>query len=287
MNRIKLVAIMVIWGSLGVFTRLIPLSALNLAFLRALVALPVLLLVVKVNSLEDKRRLLKWSRLKPYIVSGLLLGIGWLTLFYGFKHTSIASAVILYNMCPVYVLIAAPVVLHESISKTQVVVILLSFIGLVFIVGENMTDGAGYLGMILSAVSGIMYATIVLINRGIKVRLDNRLATTVQVSMALLVLLPFVVADGSILKIVELNSLSVILVIILGVVHTGIAYSMFFSLYAHLESVEIVAYSYLEPLFAIIFGFLLIGERLTIYQVIEGLLIIGSTYLGEVYERSH
>lgn len=93
MNRIKLVLVMIIWGSLGVFTRSIPLSALSLAFLRAFIALPVLFVVMKMKK-SDK---VKWPLLKPYLISGVLLGFGWLTLFYGFKHTSISSAVMIYN----------------------------------------------------------------------------------------------------------------------------------------------------------------------------------------------
>lgn len=97
MNRLKLVLVMIIWGSLGVFTKSIPLSALSLAFLRAFIALPVLFIVMK----RKKADKVKWQLLVPYLISGVLLGFGWLTLFYGFKHTSISSAVIIYNMCPV------------------------------------------------------------------------------------------------------------------------------------------------------------------------------------------
>ena len=61
MNKIKLVLIMIIWGSLGVFTRSIPLSALSLAFLRALIALPVLFAVMKMTKTEK----VEWPLLKP------------------------------------------------------------------------------------------------------------------------------------------------------------------------------------------------------------------------------
>ncbi len=96
---------------------------------------------------------MKWSVFKPYVISGVLLGFGWLTLFYGFKHTSISSAVIIYNMCPVYVMIFAPLVLKEAISKLQIAVIFTSFLGLFMIVGHNLSEGYGYMGLALSAVS--------------------------------------------------------------------------------------------------------------------------------------
>jgi len=278
MNRIRLVFVMFIWGSLGVFTRSIPLSALSLAFLRALIALPVLFVVMKMKK-ADK---VKWSLLKPYLISGVLLGFGWLTLFYGFKHTSISSAVIIYNMCPVYVLISAPLILKETISKIQIAVILVSFLGLFLIVGHNLLEGYGYMGMALSAISGMLYATIVLINRSIKVRVDNQTATFVQIFTAMIVLLPFVLIDGNILKVVNLDAMAVIYTILLGILHTSVAYTMFFSLYTHMKSVEIMSYSYLEPLFAILFSVIFIGETLIFPQIIGGILILGSTYIGEM-----
>ena len=278
MNRIKLVIIMIIWGSLGVFTRSIPLSALSLAFLRAFIALPVLFAVMKMKK-TDK---VKWQLLVPYLISGVLLGFGWLTLFYGFKHTSISSAVIIYNMCPVYVMIFAPLVLKETISKIQIAVIFTSFLGLFLIVGQNLSEGYGYMGLVLSAISGMLYATIVLINRSIKVRVDNQTATFVQILTAMIVLLPFVLIDGNIFTVVRLDAIAVIYTILLGVLHTGVAYTIFFSLYAYMKSVEIVSYSFLEPLFGIIFSMIFVGETLTIIQIIGGVLILGSTYIGEM-----
>ncbi len=278
MSRIKLALVMVIWGSLGVFTRSIPLSALSLAFLRAFIALPVLFIAMK----KKKSDKVRWQLFIPYLISGALLGFGWLTLFYGFKHTSISSAVIIYNMCPVYVMILAPLVLKESISKIQIAVIFISFLGLFLIVGTNLSEGYGYMGLALSAFSGMLYAAIVLINRSIKVRVDNQTATFVQILTAMVVLLPFVLLDGNIFAVVHLDAVAIVYTILLGVLHTGLAYTVFFSLSAHMKSVEIVSYSFLEPLFGILFSVIFLSEALTIPKMIGGILILGSTYIGEM-----
>lgn len=277
MNKLKLVFVMIIWGSLGVFTRSVPLSALSLAFLRALIALPVLFAALKMN----KAARLQPRLLIPYLISGVLLGFGWLTLFYGFKHTSISSAVILYNMCPVYVMIAAPLLLKEAISKIDAAVIFTAFIGLLLIVSHDLLAGFGYMGMALSAVSGMLYATIVLLNRSIKLRLDNQTATFVQILAAMTVLLPFVLIDGNVFTVTSLDATAIFFTILLGVLHTGVAYTLFFSLSAQMKSVEIVSYSYLEPLFGILFSVIVVGEVLTPPQILGGLLILGSTFIGE------
>jgi drug/metabolite transporter (DMT)-like permease len=137
------------------------------------------------------------------------------------------------------------------------------------------------MGLVLSAVSEMIYASIVLINRSIKTRVDNQTATFVQILTSMLVLLPFVLMDGNILTVVNLDTTAIIYTILLGVLHTGVAYTLFFSVYAHMRSVDIVSYSYLEPLFGILFSVVIIGEKLTILQMIGGALILGSTYIGE------
>jgi len=275
-NRIKLVLVMIVWGSLGVFTRFIPLSALSLAFLRALIALPVLLIGMK------RPRGLTWPLLRPYVASGALLGFGWLTLFYGYKHTSISSAVIVYNMCPVYVMILAPLLLKEAITRIQAAVILASMLGLILIVGQNVSQGLGSTGLALSALSGMIYACIVLINRGIRRRIDVRTATLVQIFTAMMVLLPFVLVEGDISAVAQLDARAIAMTVLVGVLHTGVAYTLFFSVYPHMKSVEIVSFSYLEPLFAIFAGVLFVGEVLTAPQIVGGILILGSTFAGEM-----
>jgi drug/metabolite transporter (DMT)-like permease len=70
--------------------------------------------------------------------------------------------------------------------------------------------------------------------------------------------------------------------VLLGVLHTGVAYTLFFSVYAHMKSVEIVSYSFLEPLFGILFSVIFLGETLTFPQIAGGILILGSTYIGEL-----
>ena len=138
------------------------------------------------------------------------------------------------------------------------------------------------MGLALSAISGMLYATIVLINRSIKVRVDNQTATFVQIFTAMIVLLPFVLINLNILTVVHLDARAVTYTILLGVLHTSVAYTMFFSLYTHMKSVEIVSYSYLEPLFGILFSVIFLGETLTLPQIMGGILILGSTYIGEM-----
>jgi drug/metabolite transporter (DMT)-like permease len=287
MNRIKLIIVMILWGSIGLFTRYIDLTPVQLAFSRAALGGILLLLINGKQDLPVSQYNKKSVML--YILSGALIGIAWVALFYGYANTSIASAVIIYNMCPVYVMLAAPLVLKEKRSPVQTVVIILSLIGLVLIVGNPSMLQTDYIGKIMSSISGLLYAVIVLINRKIKVKFKSNIATSIQMISASLILLPFVINTGLMTSIKMLNHQALLMTLILGFVHTGIAYSLYFSTYHQMKSIDIVVYSYLEPVFGLMFSVIILGEVLSFVQVIGGLLILGSTFIGEYIQagRSH
>ncbi len=278
MDKLKLTAVMIIWGSIGIFTRYIDLSPIILAFFRAIIALPVLIIFIKYKKISLK---IPFNSIKSYILAGVLLGLGWTALFYGYKNTSISNAVIIYNMCPIYIMLMAPIFLKEKLTRTSAIIILLSFIGLFFVVGIKTPKSNEFLGILLSWLSGICYAIIVIINRKSKSKIDSTLATMVQIATANIILIAFVIIEGDYSKIAHLNAQGLIFVIILGVVHTGVAYSLYFSTYQKMKSIDIVSFSYLEPLFGILLSVLLLNETLSISQIIGGLLILGSTYIGE------
>jgi drug/metabolite transporter (DMT)-like permease len=248
---------MILWGSIGLFTRYIDLTPVQLAFSRAALGGILLLLINGKQDLPVSQYNKKSVML--YILSGALIGIAWVALFYGYANTSIASAVIIYNMCPVYVMLAAPLVLKEKRSPVQTVVIILSLIGLVLIVGNPSMLQTDYIGKIMSSISGLLYAVIVLINRKIKVKFKSNIATSIQMISASLILLPFVINTGLMTSIKMLNHQALLMTLILGFVHTGIAYSLYFSTYHQMKSIDIVVYSYLEPVFGLMFSVIILG----------------------------
>lgn len=276
MYKLRLSLVMFIWGSIGIFSRNIDLSPIQLAFFRAVIALPVLLLIIKI-----KKQTIVLNNIKPYIISGILIGLAWAALFYGYKYSSISSAIIIYNMCPVYVIIAAPFILKEKISNTQLIIIIIAFIGLFITVGTNQINETTTLGIILSGISGILYAIIVLINRKNNQQIDSSISTFVQIISATVILIPFMIGEGHIEKILSISINDTLLLSILGIVHTGIAYMIYFSVYEEMTSIDIVTYSYLEPIFGIILSIIFIGEQLTLPQIIGGIMILGSTFVGE------
>lgn len=282
MERIKLTVVMLLWGSIGIFTRCINLSPVMIAFLRAVISLPLLWIIIKMKDVGQK---IVIKEAIPYLISGVMLGLAWAALFYGYKKMSISTAIVIYNMCPVYVMILSPLVLKEKISNLQKIVIGISFVGLLLVIGITRLDNGQMTGAIFSGISGILYACIVMMNRWNRTKTSYTKATFVQMVAATIILLPCIALEGDINGILSLDPVGYVFILVLGIVHTGIAYSLYFSVYDKMSSMEIATYSYLEPAFGIILSLLVLREMMTLSQVIGAGLILGSTYLGE-YAKS-
>lgn len=279
MNRIKLIFVMLAWGSIGLITKQINLSPTSLALFRSLIAVPVLYFFYtrSKDSIEMKKH-----DIGRYVISGIFMGFAWLALFAAFDVTNISLAVLIYNMCPVYVMIFSPVILGEKSNGMQKVTIGISFIGLFLLIGENILGNSqADFGILYALISGMLYAAIVLINRKIETSYNPSKTTLIQISAAAIILFPFALGEGGMTRIVNSTLTQVLLVVVLGIVHTGIAYTVYFSTYRYLKAVEIVSYSYLEPLFSVGLGIIILGERMTIIQAIGGILILGFTYYNE------
>src|SRR5690606_31886931 len=78
-----------------------------------------------------------------------------------------------------------------------------------------------------------------------------------------------------------LDRSSLLLLIILGVIHTGFAYLLYFSVLKNLQGYTIAILSYIDPISAVIMASIFLHEKMTPLQIIGGLFILGSTLLNE------
>lgn len=134
-------------------------------------------------------------------------------------------------------------------------------------------------GILYGLVGAVLYASIVILNKYIK-GLSGFQTTLIQLFIAAIVLLPIVFGKGSIsLRSIDLKTWG--LIIIIGIVHTGIAYLLYFSSIKDVKSQSIAILSYLDPIVAILISFLFLGESMSVVQVMGGLLILSTAYISE------
>ncbi len=277
MDRVKIIFVMILWGSVGVFAKYIQISPVLLAFCRAIISLPVLVLLI----LGSKKAMiynLKFKDAKPLLLSGLLIGLAWWSLFTAFKYTGIATAILAYNMCPIYVLLLSAKVLQEELKISHMINVVSAIIGLIITVIPSLNrNGTNLTGIAFGIISGLLYSFIVIINRKFSTEIDPVISTFIQMISASCTLLPIVLIENSFNQFLSLDTHNFIMLLILGVLHTGIGFLIYFSSYKALSAISIALLSYLEPVFGIFFGVIILKEPLTIYQLTGGILILGST----------
>ncbi len=281
-NKLKIIIAMMIWGTMGIFIKTIPLNSIEIAFYRSIIgALFIIILSIVSGEKWDKEDLK--ADLKFLIPSGIALGAGWVLLFQGYKNTTISIATLSYYIAPVFIVILSIFILKEKITRKKVICIIVAIIGLLLVLDikniGNVADNQHVLGIFYSVLAAVFYAIVVILNKFIK-KLTGVKVTIVQLLVSGIVLLPFTIMNSS-RSLLSLDLLSIGLLLFVGIVHTGIAYLLYFSSVKEVEGQSIAILSYMDPIFALLIAGLFLGEKMTMIQLLGGVLILGSAYISE------
>ncbi|MDF2674664.1 MAG: transporter [Clostridiales bacterium] len=279
-STIQIIISMIIWGSVGIFVKYINMPSLEIAFMRAAVA-AVFLLIIGIFNRKKNKSIYSRKNLLLLLASGAAIGLNWVLLFQSYKYTTISNATLSYYFAPVFIMLLSPIVLKEKLTPVRLLSVFGALAGLFLILSNQSNVSMGQynhrLGMVFGVLAAVLYAGVVLLNKYIK-DFSGFDMTFIQITTAALVLLPFIISRGQ-LHIEGSNILLLILVV--GIVHTGIAYLIYFSAIKNVKAQSAAILSYIDPVSAILFGTLILSEPVNIIQILGGLLILGSTFVGE------
>lgn len=279
-SRLMLIASMIIFGTLGPFVRNISVTSGELALYRALLATVLILLFLLLSRQKFSFREIK-HELPLLLASGAAMGINWIFLFEAYKYTTVSVATICYYFAPVIVTIICPFLFREKMTKKQIVCFVMSTAGLVLITGiTGMGENGSIRGILLGLGAACFYATVILLNKYIKT-VGGLQRTFFQFIAAIIVLFPYVLKTSGI-NVNGLNNMGWICLLIVGLFHTGVTYCMYFSSLKELPGQEVALLSYIDPLVAVILSVTLLGEAMSIWQLVGGVLILGFTMWNEV-----
>lgn len=279
-GKLKIVLSMIIWGSVGIFVKKLDLPSMEVAFLRAAIASIFLLLAGFWLGRKETLAAIK-ENLILLLISGAAMGLNWVMLFQSYKYTTISNSTLSYYFAPVFMLLLSPVFLKEKLTCRKLLSVAGAMTGLFIILSSQKTVLNGTynhpLGIAFGLSAAILYASVVLLNRKMK-NLTGYEMTLVQIFAASMVLLPFIIYRNN----VHIpNTMNLVLILIVGLVHTGIAYLLYFSGIRDVSAQDAAILSYIDPISAIILGTLILGEALTPWHILGGLLILISTYFGQ------
>lgn len=276
-----LVSAMLIFGTIGIFRRYIPLSSGVLAFLRGLLGSAFLMLFVKLK--RRKLEKIEHKNLLLLIITGAFIGMNWILLFEAYNFTTVSTATMCYYMEPTIVILLSPLVLREKITLKKLLCAAAAIVGMAFVSG--IMEGGGihaqdFNGILCGLCAAAFYATVVMLNKKIQVQ-DAYEKTIVQLVSATLVLTPYLIFTED-WAAIELDMTALIMVLIVGVIHTGMAYAMYFGSMKELKAQSIAILSYIDPVFALILSAAVLHENLSVYGIVGAVLIIGSALISEL-----
>ena len=279
---ITFISSMLIFGTVGVIRRFIPLSSGFLAFSRGILGGLFLLVfvIVRKKGVGTKIRPRDLVRL---IITGAMIGVNWILLFEAYNHTTVAIATLCYYMQPTIVVLLSPIIFQERLTGKKAICAAISIIGMVLVsgvIGNSGAQNGNLRGILLGLGAAAFYAAVVIMNKK-NPEMDAYPRTTILLLSAGITMLPYVLFTHG-FRSGEFNVTAIVLLFVLGIVHTGIAYVMYFGSMDGMRLQSIAVLSYIDPVSALLFSALLLKEPLSVLNIIGAVLIIGSAMISEI-----
>ena len=283
-GKMKILTSMAIFGTVGIFVRFIPMVSAGIAFCRGVLGciflLALMALTGKKPNLEDMKRN-GWV----LAISGAAIGINWILLFESYRYTTVAIATICYYLAPAFVTLASPLV-GEKLTVKKLLCIGVALVGMVFVSGVLQgNQQSSFLGVVLGVGAAVFYASVILLNKKLS-PIGAYDKTLCQLGAASLVVAPYILLTGGI-YFGDMSPVSWIMLGVLGIVHTGIAYALYFGGIRDVNAQTAAILSYLDPVLSILLSALILRERLDVFSVAGAVLILGSALYSELPSRKN
>ena len=277
----KLTLSMVIFGTIGIFRRYIPLPSSLVAMTRGLTGMLFLLLVMVLRKRGMNRAAVR-RKLGMLCLSGAAIGVNWILLFEAYNYTSVATATLCYYLAPMFVILASPLVVGERLTAKKLICVLAALLGMVFVSGVLEAGGGSsdLKGVLLGLGAAVLYASVVLMNKQLgDVPAWDR--TIVQLGSSAAVLLPYVLLTEDV-GALSFTPGTLALLLVVGIVHTGMAYAMYFGSLMQLKAQTAAILSYIDPVVAVLLSALLLKERMSLLSGLGAVLVLGAAIVSEL-----
>lgn len=279
-SYVALIGSMLIFGTLGVVRRYVPLSSAMLALCRGALGSVFLLVFVLVRG--GKLKLPERKATLWLVLTGAIMGLNWMLLFEAYSYTTVAAATMCYYMQPTIVILLSPLVFRERLSGRKLACAAAAIVGMLFVSGV-LSGGVGQVRDIRGIAFGLgaaaLYAAVIILNKKVVVE-DIYAKTVIQLAGAALVMIPYVLLTEGVPEL-TLTAADIGMVLLVGIVHTGITYALYFGSMQRLKAQTVAVMSYIDPVFALLLSAAVLHESLTPLGIVGAVLIIGSAIISE------
>lgn len=271
---------MLIYSTIGIFRKFIPLSSAALAFARGLIGGVFLVAWMLLTGKSLKLGIGK-KKMGLLCLTGVALGANWLLLFEAYNYTSVAVATLCYYMEPTILILLSPLLFKEKLTAKKLACAAVSLLGMTLVSGVFGSEGnTSLIGVLLGLAAAVLYAVVIILNK--KNPVENAYGkTVVQLFVSAAILAPYLLlteTPGSI----SLDTTAIIMLLVVCIVHTGIAYAMHFGSVQKLPSQTMAVLSYIDPVLAVILAAVILREPMSVAEMIGAVLILGAALISEV-----
>ncbi len=280
-SYIKYIIATLLFGSNGIVASNISLHSYQIVFLRTLLG-SIFLIVIFFSS---KRKITANVHITDLVyigISGMAMGASWILLYEAYRQIGVSISSLLYYCGPVIVMILSPLLFKERLTAPKVIGFLLVLVG-IFLVNGYSADTLNIFGVALGLLSAVMYSVMVMANKKAEniIGMENSL---LQLTTAFLTVAIFVFCkNGITFPTIRVND--IIWISVLGLVNTGLGCYFYFSSIGNLPVQSVAVLGYIEPLSAVIFSVVILGEVILPLQIVGAVLIIGGAVIGELIKR--
>ena len=279
---LRLAAAMLIFGTIGAFRRNINLSSGMFSFGRAVTGTLFLVILARCRGGRVFGGMTR-RQIVYMILSGLFMGGFWLLFFEAYCYTTVAVVTLCAYMQPTIVLLLSYLLFGERLSRRRLLCAALALLGMALVSGiadgGRLPQGNG-IGVLLALASACCYAAVVLLNKKAKME-DAYAATAAQLLSLSVLLIPWLLLTEDVREVLAIDLRSLLLWIATGLLHTGIAYALYFANIGRLPAQSVAMFAYLDPLSALLTSTVFLREPISVWGMLGAALILGAAIVSE------
>lgn len=230
------------------------------------------------------RRSARLSAVKDWLgmaLLGALLAFHWVSFFYSIQLATVAVGLLTFSSFPVFVTLLEPLLFRTTWRWRDGAIAALVVLGVALVIPEYRLGSATTLGAIWGLLSGLSFALLQLLNKGYRQRYSAVAIAFYQNLFAWLSLLVVTPLAGLALTTGEVG-----LLLVLGVLCTALAHTLFIESLAVLRTQTASVISALEPVYGIALAALLLEEVPTLRTLVGGAMVLGTTVWASLPEPS-
>ncbi len=271
---IELMLSMTLWGTLGIFVLWSGMSAIDVAFYRCLIGASLMGCWL----IKSKKRISFDKDTAVVMLAGIFLVLNWVFLFKSFQVSSITIGNIAYYLQPIILIILGIFIYKEKVSLQKWMLILLALCGVLLTIDlHNLQSPHIILGVIFALFAALLYSFLTLLMKRVNLHYFN--VIFIQLAVGVVILFPFIHFQA-------LSSIAIICLITIGIIHTLLAYFLYYNAIKKTNFTQIAVLSYLDPIVAIATDVIFFNRQLNFYQITGVVLTFVALYLLVMISRS-